>query len=97
MGRFGDPTSQSYGGGLRHPGCARENLSGVREGGVPTGVKELVLVDGGATRGLEAGGGARGPWAGRGPVAGCGTMGMRASGGATHTYRDSKKVSLHIR
>jgi hypothetical protein len=30
------------------------------------------------------------------PVAGGGTMGTRAGGGATHTYRDSKKLSLHI-
>jgi hypothetical protein len=30
------------------------------------------------------------------PVADCGTMGTRTGGGATHTYRDSKKISLRI-
>jgi hypothetical protein len=77
---------------------------------VATSVKELRLVDtegdrglaeapvsGGAARGLGLAAAAQGDHGlAEAPVAGGGTMGTRAGGGATHTYRDSKKVSLHI-
>jgi hypothetical protein len=58
---------------------------GARERGVATCVKELGLVDAKGYRGLA-----------EAPVASGGIVVTRTGGGATHTYRDSKKVPLYI-
>jgi hypothetical protein len=79
MERFGDLTSQRYGGGPQASRMCGEEPPDVREQGVVTSIKELGLVDaegdrglvvapvaGSAARELGAASGARGPWAGRG-------------------------------